>query len=436
MKLRIEKFAKIKEAEIELNGITVIAGYNDTGKSTIGKVLYSIFNSLHSIDKTVRGKRKNDIEDICREITEGVYGDGNIYVLTDEANDEWLEVAEVLADKILEYNEELSIENYRGILREVLSEENKIDKEVEIDDYVESTYSKISAIKNTSDIDLYKEVLDRYFSNVFSTQINNCYFPEKETKINLTLKEKEIKLLFKNNECTQIELPVKILHEAFFIDDPFVMDNVGYRRYARFGLSIRDQLIRRILVQRESLMDGIFDAVVSKETLKEINDVLNRVINGEVRNSKNGMEYISTGHEEAIAVTNLSAGLKGFILIKTLLEKGILKEKDVLILDEPEIHMHTQWQLIYAEMIVLLQKVFDLTILVTTHSSHFLQAIEYFSKKYKLAEKCNYYLSKKDEEGVVFQNVTNDTGKIHSEMVEPSILLDRLEEELEYECEN
>lgn len=122
-------------------------------------------------------------------------------------------------------------------------------------------------------------------------------------------------------------------------------------------------------------------------------------------------------------------------MIRTLLERGILKEKDVLILDEPEVHMHTQWQLFYAQIIVLLQKYFDLTILVTTHSSHFLQAIEYYSKFYKLKEKCNYYLARKSEDGVTFENVTEDTSKIYSEMVEPSILLDRLEEELEYRDE-
>ncbi len=106
-----------------------------------------------------------------------------------------------------------------------------------------------------------------------------------------------------------------------------------------------------------------------------------------------------------------------------------------MILDEPEVHMHTQWQLYYAQIIVLLQKYFDLTILVTTHSSHFLQAIEYYSKYFKLKEKCNYYLARKSNSGVTFENVTDGTSKIYSEMVEPSILLDKLAEELEYEDE-
>ena len=37
MKLSIENLAKIKKADIELNGITIIAGENDSGKITVGK---------------------------------------------------------------------------------------------------------------------------------------------------------------------------------------------------------------------------------------------------------------------------------------------------------------------------------------------------------------------------------------------------------------
>lgn len=441
MKLKIEKFAKIKQAEIELNGITVVTGYNDTGKSTIGKLLYSIFNSLKSIDISVKNKRRIDIQNICSEIITSIYGDEHLFVMTEDTND-IISVGDVLAKKIIDFKGELSLVEYKNIFNEVINEYENIlseDKKIiepEIENYIESSYSKISTIKNTSDEDLYKEIVERYFSNIFFSQINNCYFPDKEAKINLNIKEKNIELLFSNNECKRLELPINILHEAFLIDDPFILDNVVYRRPISAGISIREQLIRRIMYQRVHIMDDIFDAVASKESLKNINDVLNKVVNGEIKNSKDGMQYISANHDEPVSVMNLSAGLKGFILIKTLLERGILKEKDVLILDEPEIHMHTQWQLVYAEIIILLEKYFDMTILVTTHSSHFLQAIEYFSKKYKIEKKCNYYLSKVEGDGVVFENVTDDTSKIHSEMVEPSILLDRLTEELEYEQED
>lgn len=53
MKLTIKNFARIKEAEINIDGITIIAGENNTGKTTIGKVLFSCFNSLNNIEEAI-----------------------------------------------------------------------------------------------------------------------------------------------------------------------------------------------------------------------------------------------------------------------------------------------------------------------------------------------------------------------------------------------
>ncbi|MBE9563561.1 MAG: AAA family ATPase, partial [Proteobacteria bacterium] len=40
--LNIKNVGLIKEASIKINGLTVIAGENDTGKSTVGKSLFFI----------------------------------------------------------------------------------------------------------------------------------------------------------------------------------------------------------------------------------------------------------------------------------------------------------------------------------------------------------------------------------------------------------
>jgi predicted ATPase len=42
MKLTIKNIGVIKEADIELSGLTVIAGENDSGKSTVGFFLLNI----------------------------------------------------------------------------------------------------------------------------------------------------------------------------------------------------------------------------------------------------------------------------------------------------------------------------------------------------------------------------------------------------------
>ena len=62
MELIIDNIAKIKHAEIKLKGITVIAGNNDTGKSTVGKVLFSMFNSLNNIEDKLKKEKNATLE--------------------------------------------------------------------------------------------------------------------------------------------------------------------------------------------------------------------------------------------------------------------------------------------------------------------------------------------------------------------------------------
>ena len=52
MKLTIHNICKVFHAGIELNGLTVVIGNNNQGKSTIGKVLYS---AIHSLSRMVEG---------------------------------------------------------------------------------------------------------------------------------------------------------------------------------------------------------------------------------------------------------------------------------------------------------------------------------------------------------------------------------------------
>ena len=53
MRLKLKNIGKLKSADIELSGITVIGGENNTGKSTVGKALFSIFNTFYNKDQKI-----------------------------------------------------------------------------------------------------------------------------------------------------------------------------------------------------------------------------------------------------------------------------------------------------------------------------------------------------------------------------------------------
>ena len=69
MKISLNNIGKIKSADIEIGGIAVIAGENDTGKSTIAKSLYSIINAFYDIDEKIQQDKFDILDEVVREMS-------------------------------------------------------------------------------------------------------------------------------------------------------------------------------------------------------------------------------------------------------------------------------------------------------------------------------------------------------------------------------
>lgn len=440
MKLVIENFAKIKHADIQIDGITVIAGNNNTGKSTIGKTLYSAFTSLYNLNTKIEKQRVEEISKVC-------FRPMNNFKL-DHNNDTSLRQLrmrmrsfEKIVEKITKYlmdasEEEISKEVYMSLFEAACDDYNISLDEKDLYEFADETYEKVMARIKKDNLTVAKELVERLFLQVFSSQIQCVSSKNELAKVSLLIKENRIELEFQDNKCSCLDIDYNILHEAFFIDDPFILDDISNDDYyMTASKGIRGQLKNRILNANDDIMDGIFESVDAKEKLKDIFNVLNKVTEGDIIFQNGQWDLKTRQFNEPFNLENLSAGVKSFVLIRLLLEKAILKEKDVLILDEPEIHLHPEWQLLYAEIVVLLQKEFDLSIVVTTHSMNFLEAIDYYSKKYEMADKCHYYLAMMDNNLATFKDVTDNVDEIYSQMVTPSMLLDKLKYEMENDGE-
>ena len=68
MNIRIDNIGKVKKADIEIRGITIIAGPNDTGKSTISRALFSVFNSFYHIEEEMKRERESRLIRIFKVI--------------------------------------------------------------------------------------------------------------------------------------------------------------------------------------------------------------------------------------------------------------------------------------------------------------------------------------------------------------------------------
>ena len=82
MKLLLNNFAKVEHAEIKCDGITIIAGENNTGKSTIGKVLFSVFNSTHGLNKKIEQERRKELRKVLQRNLNNYFSeiDRDVYI--------------------------------------------------------------------------------------------------------------------------------------------------------------------------------------------------------------------------------------------------------------------------------------------------------------------------------------------------------------------
>lgn len=408
MKLLLNNFAKVEHAEIKCDGITIIAGENNTGKSTIGKVLFSVFNSTHDLNKKIEQERRKELRKVLQRNLNNYFSeiDRDVYIKKRRI------LMRTIIDKICDEILEVDIESGRQKQEKYIYDIIQRNCVVELDDRIIEITNKLIEIINLPDEKIELEYISRYFKNIFYEQINSISEDKKEASIVLNIKNKEMKLNFSDNKCNIFKSEYNILNNAFYIENPFIIDDLNNIGRVYYSTSIlKDNIISQITSDKSDIMEGVINSISVENKLESIYDILENVVKGTVNENENG-EYYFSGEEQKrpINVNNLSTGLKSFILIKMLLENGILKEKDVLILDEPEIHLHPEWQIYYAELIVLLQREFDLTVIITTHSPYFIDAIEVFSAKHKISDRINYYLS--DNVNGYFANVKDVTNNI------------------------
>lgn len=78
---------------------------------------------------------------------------------------------------------------------------------------------------------------------------------------------------------------------------------------------------------------------------------------------------------EELGVSTSSMGVRPILLSKHLIARNIADGRLVLILDEPEVHLHPAWQVAYARALSAMSELLGVRILITTHSPYFMKAM-------------------------------------------------------------
>ena len=410
MKLSIRNVGKLKEADVEINGITVITGENDTGKSTVGKVLWSVFNSFYKVYEQIEKERIDFVN-------EQIYSYVKNLDKSDNVKKKTLDMAiDIIQNYSIYYRNEEKIKNY---ITEKFKENNYfVDAKV-----IEELTGDLYVVLGIKSIEIISSIIEQKLSTEFHDEIKNKNTEsQEETSVELYIRNKILNFNIEEgiNVAGEFVENLKgdiddfdLATEAVFIDNPFIIDDIE-NIFEQKKKNYRQHLVSKLYYNRN---ENTVKKMYVNEKLEKIYKKLNSIASGKITIKNLDVYYKDSKME--INAKNLSTGLKTFAIIKMLLQNGTLEENGTIILDEPEIHLHPEWQLKFAELIVLLQREFGMHILLTTHSPYFLNAIEVFSERHKIDDKCKYYVAENEGNSSIIKDVTGNTREIYRKLARP-----------------
>lgn len=399
VELSVENFKAVKKADIALNGITVVSGINGCGKSSLSQLLYYSFYYANHFN----------------EIVDSVL------------NDELLRYVEVLRQIEREVNGLTSVNSI--ILRYV-----SVADKMKYLQYVESLFTSflsyrdfVYSQKDEDIMNSFKRIV-RIIKNMFDDSLDDLdkllglFYEEIETLFDVALRDKEKRHYFLLHDYLDSYLKgiypqkwvireygvsfaggetksVPLLHyikRVAYIDTPMITGSqlIGGRDYwMKLSTLLNDN---SQIGEKVSLYKNLTQ-IMKGEPLVEKDDIRNPKLSYKRDDGK------------IFDLKDCATGIKSFSILQLLLKNGFLQKDTLLIIDEPEAHLHPQWIVEYARMIVLLHKEIGVKFFVASHSTDMISAIRYIAAKEEVQDKLNFYLAE-DSEGTPYEYTYRDLG--------------------------
>jgi len=158
----------------------------------------------------------------------------------------------------------------------------------------------------------------------------------------------------------------------------------------------------------------------------DIKEKVTSLMGGEFKKDEMGRYYFDK-QGERIELVNTATGIKYFGIFQVLSQNNYLNKDTVLVLDEPEVHLHPKWQLEMAKIIVELVKN-GVKILVNSHSPYMIEALERYAEKAEVPS--DFYLA---EDGIIAKVEDNNSktlAKIFHKLSAPYETFNQMDSEI------
>lgn len=393
-KFTLSDYKAVRNAQIELNGITVLAGENGAGKSTITRWLYYLVEVIAKYDWFVYEDLRDEISVILRNYTLGIR---TIQIDNNDINSlvrRW----RVLAKKIdcaTEENVLRVINEAKEIVIHIADFiQNNIDKEGKLNQnfsrfmiFLDEDFQDFDRVtfinRNIQKIDA---AYQNYLSHLHERSITNmfnCIRQHYDSSLTLP------KLIHLSEDFVNvIENPsvgyLLGLQRAIYIDTPMAVINESTSNTLWGYLSS--------LLERSDEKKHI--SLKTRKMLIRIQHLIHGSIKLKDDEFDYEMRYIREDNLD-IPLKDAATGIKTFAYIIRLLENGCLDENTLLIIDEPEAHLHPQWIVEYARILVLLSKELGVRVLIASHNPDMVAAIRSIGAKEGIKERVTFYQANK-----------------------------------------
>lgn len=390
-KFTLKQYKAIAEANIELNGITVMAGENGAGKSTITRWLYCLVEGIAKYEWFVYKDLWHDIYSILQEyrmafrdsrmmndnnlnfaISKWRTMARNIDCTTEEDVVLVVKEAKVIVERVADYiqsniqeNGRINTRLSRAMVYLNIDDAQTFDRDL----FVSETNQKIDSMYE----DYLNKIIKRSKSALYD-YIHRHYDQSLKTPTTIQLAEDKVSVLEKDSFGHLLGL-----RRAIYIDTPMAlcneaMDNPLWDRLAE-------------LMQKQ---DNVMLPTPVRKMLMRIQHIIHGAVLVKEDDFDDGMHYVREDQLD-IPLMEAATGIKSFAYIIRLLENGYLDRNTLLIIDEPEAHLHPQWIVEYARILILLEKELGVRILIASHNPDMISAVQSIGKKEGLENAISFY---------------------------------------------